>query len=220
MKSLSVEEIREAVQNLKRTPLDLPFLYLPKKIVIQARNNLGSDIEKVLRYIENAFYIYRASVCTSFFAPHYVQKDVYEWPNPVKFSWTDINTVILIGESVYGIIPIKKTAIVVGKKVQTRIEEILVIPEEDKLTRKTYHRKFQQGKDDFDQRMKYKIYEFSKLGFLFSDHWQNASPEFYANPLYFLLCEVLNQTISLGKAKEYVENLLDLLEVADMRDKF
>jgi len=101
MKELSVQEMESGIEELIRDPKRMCFAWLPEIAVRTATNFLDatSDIEKVLQYLTGLFEIYRASVCPSPFAPHCKRELSFEWPEPVEFSWKNIEKVIEMGES-------------------------------------------------------------------------------------------------------------------------
>lgn len=195
---LSVKEInRKVIGNDSLKSRNLPFRYIPKEIVSTAKEHLNKtgDVEKVLRYIENSFYIYRECVNRNMFAPHYDVDDAYEWPKPVKFSWSSIDSVILGGEYVYRRIPSIDNKI----RIETPVTGGIEVKEIDTKTGfvKDSIRDIIPGKDDLNKTLKYNIESLNKIGVIFSDWWQNASLKDYANPIYFLLTDLLN-----GKPKK------------------
>jgi len=216
-------------RSLKYKQKDLPFRYLPREIVQISRDflNKTGDIEKVLRYIENSFYIYRECVNRGFFAPHYEASDVYEWPKLVEFSWSDIETIISGGEFLHGKIPSEKKGVIIERPGKNKTEIISINPETGNA--KKYFRS--NISEDLDKTLKYNIKDLSKVGVIFSQEWQMASLKNYANPIYYFLENFLNEDFEdnkggiiapkevlvsekLKKANENLENWLNYLESA------
>lgn len=56
------------------------------------------DLEGALAYVNDAFFVYRETVCKQFLAPLVKVGDVYEWPTPAKFSWGHTAIVNTLGE--------------------------------------------------------------------------------------------------------------------------
>lgn len=211
MLELSASEMNERAK--EGSNKNLPFRFVPLEIVKAAQTHLEktTDIEKVLSYILNSFYIYGESVCTELLAPHHEVNETFEWPKPAKFSWSNIKAVILGGEYVYGEL-FEKDEIKIERRGQDKIKVVSINPKTN--TEEEYLRDFISGKDNLNETLKYKINEMSKVGFLFQMDWQNKSLETYANPTYFLLEGFLEGKIEKEKVRSMLGNALIYLESA------
>lgn len=211
MKELSAHELNERAK--EGSNKRLPFRYFPIEILKIAKTALEktTDIEKVLRYILNSFYIYRESVCVEFLAPHYEVEGAFEWPKPSKFSWDNIEAVILGGEYIHGEL-FEKDEIEIESRVRDKVKGVLINPKTNRA--EEYLRDFISGKDNLNETLKYRIENMSKVGFLFQMDWQNESLRNYANPMYFLLEGFLEGKIEKGKARSMLGNALIYLESA------
>lgn len=207
---LSVFEINDMLVGQNTDSRALPFRYLPKEIVQTSKNHLNKtdDIEKVLRYILNSFYVYRACVNRGFFAPHYEIGDEYEWPKPVGFSWKDIETVIHGGEFLHGKIPREEKGVIIETPFRDKTEIKIINPETGET--KKYFR--DNISEDVDKTLKYNIENPGKIGFIFLDWWQNASLKYYVNPIYSLLDNFLKKNKSKENTRNCLINGLDSLE--------
>ncbi|MBU3913857.1 MAG: hypothetical protein KKE50_07240 [Nanoarchaeota archaeon] len=198
-----------------RTPVcesvDASFRNIPMPVISTARRLLSdNNPERALRYIENAFYIYRESVCMGWFAPHYKAEDnVFEWPTPSKFSWASIDAVILGGEHVHGPIPNLVTLVTISRREGDKVEERRVNPETGEET--TSIRELIPGRDNLQETLKYKIGDIHNIGFLNSQDWQNYSLQNYANPTYWHLVHLLDGSLSPEQAKKHLEKGLEIL---------
>lgn len=203
MLELSVSELNERAKGSSNKRL--PFKYIPAEIVQTVKEHLRKtgNVEKILRYILNAFYIYRESVCMEFLAPHYEVGEAFEWPSPARFSWSNIEAVILGGEYVYGKIPKEEQSVVIETKRESVIESKLIDLETNTIT--TYIRDIILGKDNLNETLKYKIENMSKVGFIFQQDWQLNSLKTYANPIYFLLKDFLEGKIKKEEARKNIE---------------
>lgn len=208
----SVSEIIDRVIGKDTGSRALPFRYLPKEIVKTSKNHLEKtdDVEKVLRYVINSFYIYRECVNRSMFAPHYDVDNEYEWLKPVEFSWSDIETVILGGETLYGKIPREKKEIIIETPMGDKTEIKTINPETGKVNK--YFR--ETVSEDVDKTLKFNIESLSKVGAIFSDWWQIAALKEYANPVYFLLDDFLKGNKSKENARNCLINGLNALETS------
>ncbi|MDP3027483.1 MAG: hypothetical protein Q8N63_07270 [Nanoarchaeota archaeon] len=209
---LSVSEIIDKVIGKDTGSRALPFRYLPKEIVQTSKNHLEKtdDVEKVLRYVINSFYIYRECVNRSMFAPHYDVDNEYEWLKPVEFSWSDIETVILGGESLYGKIPRENKGIIIETPMGDKTEIKTINPETGKINK--YFR--ETISEDVDKTLKFNIESLSKVGAVFSDWWQIAALKGYANPVYFLLDDFLKKNRSKDEVRIHLTNQLNGLETS------
>ena len=235
---LSVNEIWESVlgkpaknggREIKLKTAEGKVRLIPSYVIETSKEYLyrTEDTEKVLRYIENSFYIYRECVNRGFFAPHYEASDVYEWPKLVEFSWSDIETIISGGEFLHGKIPSEKKGVIIERPGKNKTEIISINPETGNA--KKYFRS--NISEDLDKTLKYNIKDLSKVGVIFSQEWQMASLKNYANPIYYFLENFLNEDFEdnkggiiapkevlvsekLKKANENLENWLNYLESA------
>ncbi len=192
------------------------FRYVPLSIVETAKNMLSEtgDSERVARYIENAFYIYRATVCAGWVAVLYKTDDAYEWPSPSKFSWSSIDAVLFGGEHIHGKIPeddskvvisiptsdcrVEKTEIEFGARGEvlrnsTTVEDIIPSKNVEVL-----HKTF-----------KYRVPNIELVGFIGHQHWQTASLRAFANPLYAIISDSVKCVISKEDSRRLVEKHLE-----------
>ncbi|MBR9691744.1 hypothetical protein GOV06_03070 [Candidatus Woesearchaeota archaeon] len=195
------------------------FRFVPCAVSETAQTYLDEtgDVEKVLRYVANAFYIYRDTACHGFLAPHYKVDGAYEWPKPVKFSWESIDAVIIGGEYVNGPIPEDGKARVM-KEVGDKIEETEIKFNnlknaegevfEQIITREESVRDIIPGKDQLQKELKYKIDNLKDVGFIGMQDWQTRSLRVYANPFYHMICDLLEGKVSRGEIRGYVEDYL------------
>jgi hypothetical protein len=214
---LSVYEINGMLVGQSTNDRVLPFRYLPREIVQTAKTHLGKtdDADKVLRYILNSFYVYRECVNRDFFAPHYEVDNEYEWPKPVEFSWSDIETVISGGEFLHGKIPREEKGIIIETQLRDKTEVRIINPETGKIKR--YFR--ENISRDVDKTLKYNIESLSKIRILFSEFWQIASLKHYANPFYYLLDNFLNGKKTKEDTRNCLINRLNDLETSFMDPK-
>lgn len=216
---LSVEDMWERAFGKKKNsgqPLNLvvnnsDFRYIPACIVQTAADFLREtdDVEKVLRYIENGFYIFRESVCHGTSAPHYKVEGAYEWPTPAHFEWTDIDSVIASGEYIHGPIP-ENRGVVVSSDLGENLEEITEINFGDKgNSQKT--KAIIREKPQWEKKITYKIDYLENVGFVFMQSWQQLSLRAYANPVYHMLKDLLKGKLPKNEAKKHLQkNLEDL----------
>ncbi len=209
---LSVSEINDMIIGKNTGGSALPLRYLPKEIIQTSKNHLNKtdDVEKVLRYIVNSFYIYRECVNKgrTLFAPHYEIYDACEWPKPVEFSWSDIKTIIYGGEFLYGKIPREEKGIIIETPLGDKTE-IKTINTETGEVNKYFRNNISE---DVDKTLKYNIESLSKIGVIFSDWWQNASLEYYVIPVCYLLDDFLKRKKSKENVRNCLINGLDSLE--------
>jgi len=191
------------------------FRFVPEEVVGVAREVLASSqyIEKALRYIENAFYIYRATINEGFFAPHIRCGDAYEWPKPSKFSWGSIDAVILGGAYIHGPIPSESQSVEMVTKTEENVEttEINVLSS-GHFEKTASTRDLIPGKDDLPKIFKYHICDLRSVGFLASQEWQTASLKTYANPVYHILEDLLKGNLSSDEARRHLEEHLENLD--------
>jgi len=208
MLELTVSEIEEKTRGVERIPLEY-FRYIPQEVADTAQRLLDSNnLEKSLRYIENAFYIYRESVCCSFFAPHYLINGAHEWPPPAKFQWSNFEAVILGGEYIHGPIPETNSKVRITSESDKKIEETIIEKGEvSKIVREAI-----PGKDNFKEIFKYRIEDLTKIGFLWSMDWQNDALKAYANPIYWILNDFLSGALGENDAKKHFQFNLDNLK--------
>jgi len=164
-----------------------PIRALPQDLINISRDqlDLNRDPEKVLRYILNAFYIYRQTVATSAIAPVYEISKVYEWPQPTGFSWKNLDIIIATGEVIHGEIPERQSV---------KVE-----------------RKSSPG-DDFPKSFKFHIEDARKIGFVNQYNWQNQSLHDFVNPLYDVLLKFTQGKLSKKNVIKYLQNGLSELE--------
>ena len=158
------------------------------------------------RYIKNAFYVFRRTVNRYLLAPHYAVDGAYEWPVPSKFSWGDLKIVNAVGEFLEGEIPRKNDNV----KVEVREGEWVNQKEVDPLTgfMKESSREFVSGKDDFEEVFKYRIEDISRVGYVFSNDWQNSSLRKYVCPLSRFITNHSRGEISEQKGSWMMTNFL------------
>lgn len=162
-----------------------------------------------MKYILNAFYIYRETVNRGFFAPHVFVDGAYEWSSNVHFSWSDIAAVISFGEPAYNTNDsniIKIEAIHDGKMHSKTIRRGITGIVEDTVVRDII-----SSRDEIHKLFKYSIDSLSDVSVLFSDMWQNASLETYVNPITRAIHAFKNgridkETIDIGLI-EYIRTL-------------
>jgi len=227
---LSVEEIckkamkeffRKHKDSLKIVVKPEPIRPVPKTVVLAAQCYLEKtgDVEKVLRYIENAFYVYRATVLYNIVAPHYKVDGVYEWPTPVKISWNSIDDVITLGEYVHEPLP-KNVRIIARRIYRNRIEEkqkkIISSVNPDGSVSQTEKENVVvkdkvSGKDDLDTKFKYKIYNLEEVGFIFQTYWQSVSLKNYVNPIHWLVKDLVEEKVSADQARFNLQGYFDIL---------
>lgn len=202
---------REGARPLELTVSEDRFRYVPKTLVETSKRHLQetSDIEKILRYIKNAFYIYRETANECFVAPHYLNEDAFEWPKPSKFDWSDIDIVITVGEVFNGNIPKKDSKV----RVETIEGNQLISTEIDPFVkeRTTKIKEIIPGINTPQRIFRYHIPELKYVGFLGSFEWQNESLSFYANPVYWLLNDFLEGKLKPEEAKKYLDDILSRL---------
>lgn len=187
------------------------FRLIPKCMLETAKKHLEqtNDIEKVLRYIVNGFYIYRETACHNWQAPFYKVEDAYEWPAPVKFSWTSIDAVILGGESVQGPIPTDgKVRITVEEN--GKIKETTIDIKEDGAVKQTTIRDLIPGKEDLKSKLKYRIDDLSLVGLVNMQAWQTVSLKSFANPMYHMIV-AFKKELPEETAREYLDQHLENL---------
>jgi hypothetical protein len=101
---LSVPEIiRKFYDSPKSQSNSQPVRLVPASVVAEAENYFAKteDVEKTWKYVLAAFHIYRESVCHGIFAVHYPNNGAFEWPTPKKFSWNNMDAVLIGGEAVH-----------------------------------------------------------------------------------------------------------------------
>lgn len=168
------------------------------------------DFSRTLRYLENAFYIYRESVCDGWHAPHYQAQDgVYEWPIPTKFRWSNINAVIFGGETIHGPIPEDSSVVKISKKVGDKLEVRRINLDNGEDT--TELKDSAQGLDNFHETLRYTIQDPYRIGFLAQQDWQNYCLRNFANPAYWALANFLEGRSSAKELEESTRRILDFL---------
>jgi len=195
------------------TSQDARLRFVPRLVYDTAKNYVQEtdDVEKTLRYIENAFYIYRGSVCNQMFAPHCKVDGAYEWPAPVKFSWDSIDAVIVGGEHVFGPIPNDGKARIIVDNEEGKLEETIVAFVGQEAITRTEIRDIIPGKDDIDKKLKYNVDE-NNIGYVFMQDWQNMSLRFYANPIYRIIDGLVKGNIKKDEARGHLEANLEIIK--------
>lgn len=233
MEELSIKEISEAFleepkkDKYKRTwrsimtrPSNEKIRLVPELVIETAKENLKTtdDVEKTIRYILNGFYIFRDTVCGEMFAPLYKTNDAYEWLSPAKFSWQNIDAVILGGEYIHGHIPSDDSSVKISVEENGKIKETKLELEEterkkplDIMGKEEIIRDIIPGKDDLAGKLKYKIDDMSRLGLVFQMDWQNSSLKSYANPLYWHLDALVKNKVSKEESKNVLIEGLEIL---------
>jgi len=206
MLGLSISEIIERGEESRPQPL--PFRYLPLEVIASAKVHLTKTgkTDETLRYVLYSYYTYRDTVNRDMLAPHYLYLGAYQWPRPARFSWANVNAVIVIGESIFGEIPNNRSEVVIETQEKGGITTKRVNPETG-IT-KSDIRNIVQGRDNLNEVLKYRIKDMSRISFLFCNDWQLSSLDAYANPFYFFLKDYLEGKYEEKRAKEMLENAL------------
>ena len=113
MQELSIKDILEIEHRNSSFINTAPILetyeyrYLPKSILQKSMSDylIYENAPKVLEYILNAFYIYRDAVNRNMFAPFVLKDGAYEWLDNASFNWTDMKTVVAVGQSIHNRAP-------------------------------------------------------------------------------------------------------------------
>ena len=187
------------------------FRLVPECIVFASQNFLEKgDLEKSLRYLENAFYVYRETVNKGFFAPHIRAGEAYEWPQPSDFSWEDADKVISLGEYLHGPIPSHQKEVIIKSQEKGMLKTVHLDIETG--NKKEILREIITEKDNPEKTIKYHVCDLRNLGFLFQQEWQNQSLNTYANPIYYALEEMLRGEKTQEEAKSLLIQVLKIIE--------
>lgn len=190
-----------------------PYRYIPGSVVETAQKYLDmtDDVKKVLRYITNAFYIYRASADKCGVAPHYKINGAYEWPPLSIFPWDFIDAVIHIGEVIERKLPKNNLAVVrrYNKGVRTKLE---LAKNSERRHTQIINAKTKIREDGLHRPLKYQIENLKNIGFISQQDWHNSSLKFYMNPIYSILHGFLERKLSYEYAKNHLQGFLDYLK--------
>jgi hypothetical protein len=188
------------------------FRFIPKCMHETAKRYLDEtgDVEKVLRYIVNGFYIYRATVCSNWQAVFYKVEDAYEWPAPAKFSWSSIDAVILGGEYVHGPIPDDGKARITVEE-NGKIKETTIELKEEGAVKQTTIRDIIPGKDNLKSTLKYKIDDLSKVGFEQMQNWQTKCLRNFVHTMYNMVVCLAEKKSTPDEIKPDLEEFLQNL---------
>jgi hypothetical protein len=156
-----------------------PFRLLPKDIIIAAQGCLeNGELTLFGEYISNAFYIYRATVCTQWDAPVTFNDGAYEWPQLVKPRWTDARDVIALGKMIYS----EPGGVVIQSREGDVIQETQINP----VTNEHFERKREiiSLRDEPEKIIKYSVRE-KDIGYVFSQSWQNFTLRYIMHNLRY-----------------------------------
>lgn len=77
-----------------------PMRYVPLEVLETAEKHMDNP-SKASKYICAAFCLFRKVAANHLFVPHVYKNQAFEWPDPVEFSWSDIDSIIGTESLVY-----------------------------------------------------------------------------------------------------------------------
>jgi hypothetical protein len=157
----------------------VPTRYVPLDVLKMAEKYLDDPL-RVSNYVHSSFCIYRGSVSGEFAAPHIFKEKILEWPEPVDFSWSDMEAVLAGGK-------------LLGKQLKGKVEISIREGDYKKVTEIDVRRGEKKEKieklsieDRLGSVMKYKIPDVYSVGLIAQQPWQMTSLRWYANYLAYL----------------------------------
>jgi len=154
----------------------VPTRYVPLDVLEMAEKYLDDPL-RVSNYVHSAFCIYRGSVSGEFAAPHVFKEKTLEWPEPVDFSWSEMEAVLAGSKFVW-------TGLEGKVEISSREGDYKKVTEIDvrRGEKKEKIKKLSIG-DKLGSTMKYKIPDVYSVGLIAQQPWQITSLRWYANYL-------------------------------------
>jgi hypothetical protein len=189
-----------------------PVRCIPLSVISTAKAYLAgtNDVTKATAYIINSFFIYRACVCENMFAPLVQSNGIYEWPIPATFTWEDMDAVMYGGELIGGPIIDESSKVIISYKKGKKVEETTLDLGGEELEQHTRVRDLIPGQEDLPNLFRFSIPDLSKVGFIFSQSWQQSSLRYQISPLRRLYEDRVKNELSYEDTRKKLEVGLEI----------